>query len=223
MNKLAEHKLSAEAIGRTVNYVSATAYQHCAPHYHTCFVLWFWSFQKRKRDRSAAVQTEAHRQRQKERNRQNEGLYRKNRWRTDPFYRLDMSAKSTSWKLANMDIALAKRRDYEKRNKSNPIVRLKRSIRRHIQKAVSFGASSKRHSSSVYLGCTYAELRAHLESLWQPWMNWGNYGARWHIDHKLPLAAFDLQDDAQFRAACHFTNLQPLCAKLNMSKGKRML
>jgi hypothetical protein len=51
-------------------------------------------------------------------------------------------------------------------------------------------------------------------------MNWDNYGS-WHIDHKKPLAAFDLTKVEQFRQAVHYTNLQPLWRIDNLRKGKK--
>jgi hypothetical protein len=55
-------------------------------------------------------------------------------------------------------------------------------------------------------------------------MSWGNYGFRgWHIDHIIPLASFDLTDREQFLKACHHTNLQPMWAKENLSKGSKLV
>ena len=70
------------------------------------------------------------------------------------------------------------------------------------------------------LGCSIPELILHLEAQFRQkmcWENWGIYG--WHIDHRKPLASFDLTDREQFKQACHYTNLQPLWAKENLSKG----
>lgn len=74
------------------------------------------------------------------------------------------------------------------------------------------------------LGCTIEELKLYLESKFQPgmtWDNWGKYG--WHIDHVVPLSAFDLTDPVQLKQACHYTNLQPLWAADNLSKSNKLL
>lgn len=52
-------------------------------------------------------------------------------------------------------------------------------------------------------------------------MSFENYG-EWHIDHIRPLASFDLRDPDQVKAACHFSNLQPLWAAENIRKGARI-
>ncbi len=70
------------------------------------------------------------------------------------------------------------------------------------------------------LGCTISQLRAWLELFFTEGMTWDNYG-QWHIDHKRPLASFNLTDREQLLDACHFTNLQPLWAADNLSKGAR--
>ena len=51
-------------------------------------------------------------------------------------------------------------------------------------------------------------------------MSWDNYG-EWEIDHIRPLALFDLTDEAQFKEAASFKNLQPLWKKDNREKGAR--
>ena len=77
-------------------------------------------------------------------------------------------------------------------------------------------------SAITLLGCTIPELMARFETLFTDGMTWDNHGYdTWHIDHIRPLASFDLKEPAQQAAAFHYTNLQPLSAFDNLSKGAR--
>jgi len=49
-----------------------------------------------------------------------------------------------------------------------------------------------------------------------------NHG-KWHIDHIIPCALFDLSDSKQQAKCFHYTNLQPLWAHENLSKGAKIL
>ena len=50
-------------------------------------------------------------------------------------------------------------------------------------------------------------------------MSWDNHGHNtWHIDHVIPLSAFNLQDEEEYKIACHYTNLQPLSWQDNLKK-----
>jgi hypothetical protein len=51
------------------------------------------------------------------------------------------------------------------------------------------------------------------------WENWTHDG--WHLDHIQPLASFDLSNREQFLMAGHYTNLQPMWARDNFSKGSK--
>ena len=71
------------------------------------------------------------------------------------------------------------------------------------------------------------ELRAHLEVLWEPWMDWENYGpldpdARtWQIDHVVPQASLPFDDfgHPNFLPCWSLANLRPLESSLNFEKG----
>jgi hypothetical protein len=82
----------------------------------------------------------------------------------------------------------------------------------------------KNGSAIKDLGCSIPELKLYLESKFQMGMTWDNWSRDgWHIDHIKPLSSFDLTDRKQFLEAVHYTNLQPLWAKDNLSKGNRLL
>lgn len=116
------------------------------------------------------------------------------------------------------------KREYNKKRKAiDPGYKLSMLLRSRLCKAIK---RDQKSGSAVHdLGCSIADLRTYLESLWQPGMDWDNWSLKgWHIDHIVPLASFDLTNREQFLKACHYTNLQPLWALGkggNLSKGKR--
>ena len=77
------------------------------------------------------------------------------------------------------------------------------------------------------LGYDRQALRAAIESKLQPGMDWSNYGTEWHIDHIVPLAAFEVGPDFRItddavRVAFMLDNLRPLPSAANLSKGRRL-
>lgn len=135
----------------------------------------------------------------------------------------ELDKASPEWKalLASNTLFRSKNRErirgYEAKALENPEHRLRRALRNRFKSA--FKKGSKTGSAVRDLGCSVAELKERLESMFVSGMCWNNYGTVWHIDHIKPLASFDLSDREQFLAAVHFTNLQPLFAKDNLSKG----
>ena len=72
------------------------------------------------------------------------------------------------------------------------------------------------------LGFTADELKQHLESQFIDGMNWDALmRGEIHIDHKIPINNFKPQseDDPAFKECWALSNLQPLWAKDNLSKG----
>jgi len=98
--------------------------------------------------------------------------------------------------------------------------RLSVNLRSRVNKALK--GNYKSGSAVKDLGCTIPELKRHLESKFQEGMTWDNWSfIGWHIDHIKPLSSFDLTDRKQLLEACHYTNLQPLWANDNLSKGDK--
>jgi hypothetical protein len=87
-------------------------------------------------------------------------------------------------------------------------------------KTINFNKSSK---TSEILGCTFEEFKQHLESKFESWMSWENYGnpkdglfelnKTWDIDHITPLVTAKTEED--IIRLNHYTNLQPLCSYTN--------
>ena len=95
----------------------------------------------------------------------------------------------------------------------------KLSLRLRTRLRVALKHHYKAGSAVRDLGCSVPELKQYLESKFQPGMTWDNWShSGWHIDHIKPLAKFDLSNQEELLKACHYSNLQPLWAKDNLSK-----
>ena len=125
---------------------------------------------------------------------------------------------ATAWRRKNPD----KVREYWRRQRlrisADPSLRIANALRTRLLEALR--GRDKSRTTFELIGCSRHELVAHLEAQFQGGMTWENYG-EWHVDHKRPLAWFDLRKPSQQRRACHYTNLQPLWASDNWKKGAR--
>ncbi len=86
-----------------------------------------------------------------------------------------------------------------------------------------------------YLGYSMEDLKKHLESLFEPWMNWQNWGSyrletwddndpstwTWQIDHIIPHSEllYDSMEHPNFKKCWGMNNLRPLSAKQNVLDG----
>jgi hypothetical protein len=67
------------------------------------------------------------------------------------------------------------------------------------------------------------ELMDYLEGRFTEGMTRDNYG-KWHVDHIRPTSSFDFtgpDNEEQLHMAWNYTNLQPLWAADNISKGAK--
>jgi hypothetical protein len=107
---------------------------------------------------------------------------------------------------------------------SLPKARLDGAVSRAIRARIAKG-SKRRAKWETLVGYSINQLMAHLERQFLPGMTWENYGLRgWHIDHIVPLSAFNYEtpDHIDFKRAWALSNLRPLWARDNISKGGRL-
>jgi type I site-specific restriction endonuclease len=116
---------------------------------------------------------------------------------------------------------------FAKRYYSDPQYRMRAVLRRRFSAAIK---NRLKGGSAVYdLGCSIEDFVKYIENLFEPWMNWGNYGRycddklTWQLDHIMPLVNFDLTDPMQVKIACNYKNLRPLRAIDNLKRGKKGL
>jgi hypothetical protein len=115
-----------------------------------------------------------------------------------------------------------KKAQFEREKRKNLYKRLESQIR--CRTAIAMKGGPKLGKYEQYIGCSTEHLKKHLENQFRPGMTWGNWGrGGWHVDHILPVSSFDLSDPTQFFKAFHYSNLQPLWEKENLSKGSKIL
>ena len=108
------------------------------------------------------------------------------------------------------------------RLQNNVQVRLASRLRGRLREALRRAGAVKSVRMIKLVGCSIPFFMYYLEQQFAPGMMWSNYGFYgWHIDHIRPVASFDLTKPAQQRACFHYSNLQPLWGKDNISKGAR--
>ena len=113
-----------------------------------------------------------------------------------------------------------KRMDYKRTRKINdPLFFLQCKLHNIIYKAVKQNIIKDVSTLSV-LGCSCAEFKTHLESQFESWMTWENYGKYngepnygWDIDHIIPNSHATTEEE--LIKLNHYTNLQPLCSYVN--------
>ncbi len=116
-----------------------------------------------------------------------------------------------------------RRRRAALRRRTDPAYRMLLILRSSLKQALKLYAQGRKTTSVAKLiGCTVAELVAHIEAQWLPGMSWANHAPDgWHVDHKTPCAAFNLLDEDEQRRCFHYTNLQPLWADANRRKSAK--
>jgi len=131
-------------------------------------------------------------------------------------------ARQQKWRAANPEKVRQHLKNFHERHKNEPCYRIKRNLRRRINRYIS--GERKPGSTISDLGCSIEELKLYIESYFSlyPGMSWNNYGTEWHIDHFIPLTHFDLTCPMEYKEACHYLNLQPLWAVANMKKGSKI-
>lgn len=138
---------------------------------------------------------------------------------------------------ANTDKIAKKHNEYIKtRYKNDPTFRLRHNVSVSISKYLKKNNSSKNNQSCLqHLPYTIEELKIHLESLFESWMNWENQGLykasdwndndhttwKWQIDHIIPHSIFNYtsMDSEEFKACWSLDNLRPYSAKQNQLDG----
>tara|TARA_R110000868_G_scaffold179681_1_gene419867 strand:+ start:155 stop:814 length:660 start_codon:yes stop_codon:yes gene_type:complete len=122
-------------------------------------------------------------------------------------------------------VSRASQRSWSRKKYHNDLsYRLKTIVGVAVRHALKKQGGVKTGRTFEALPYTPQQLKEHLESQFQPWMTWENYG-EWEIDHIYPqsLLPYDSFDHPNFLKCWSLDNLQPLGKIENIIKSNKVL
>ena len=115
---------------------------------------------------------------------------------------------------------LLKRKNHNKRYNEDNLYRLKICVTSNIRQSFVLKGYSKKSKTFKILGCSFEDFKCHIESQFEDWMNWDNYGiynggekCGWDLDHIVPVSSAQCEED--IIRLNHHSNIQPLCSYVN--------
>lgn len=138
----------------------------------------------------------------------------------------NISEYNKKYRKENSDKIYKKQYQYNKNRRENdPLYKLTHNIRKNVRNAFKRNGFSKKSKTCEILGCTFEEFKQYLESKFEDWMSWSNYGLYngqynygWDIDHIIPVSTATTEEE--LLKLNHFSNLQPLCSYTNRNIKK---
>jgi hypothetical protein len=114
------------------------------------------------------------------------------------------------------------------RRREDPVLNLRFLVSSMVNKGMRKQNVTKNNSTWNALPYTPLQLREHLESQFDSWMNWDNHGCKegcWSIDHIIPQSSFkfDSMDHPDFQKCWALENLRPLDHWENVKKSNKIL
>ena len=129
--------------------------------------------------------------------------------------------KQKKWYLENKEsIILKQNNNYTKRINNDPLFKLRRAIKNNIYHAIKKSNLTKKTKTIEILGCQINNFKLRLESKFEDWMTWDNYGLYngelnygWDLDHIVPISTAVTEEEVL--KLNHYSNFQPLCSYIN--------
>ena len=109
----------------------------------------------------------------------------------------------------------------EERRKTDKLFDLKLNISNTIRTAIQKRYTKSRTTKDI-IGCSMEDFKNYIESQFESWMNWDNYGnvcetlqpnCSWDLDHIIPVSSAETEEEVYLLN--HWSNFQPLCSYKN--------
>ena len=115
---------------------------------------------------------------------------------------------------------------YNKRN-TDMLYNLKHNIACIIRAALKKKGYIKNDKTLAILGSSIEDFKIYFEKQFESWMTWenhgiytGQYNETWQIDHIEPISTG--LTEQEIIKLNHYTNLRPLCSRLNLEKSNKI-
>lgn len=162
-----------------------------------------------------------HKQKNKEWKMKNKEYVREYARNYDNEHREEKNQRNRKWRENNKDkVRIYQQKDYKKR-RNDAVLKLKGQVRNMLVRSFAKKGLRKSKKLEEIVKCDIDFLIKHLYQTFKD-----NYGYEWnekepvHIDHIIPLATANTEEDVI--KLCHYSNLQLLKAKHNLSKNKSL-
>lgn len=153
----------------------------------------------------------------------NENKERRNKYIKDysEQNKINIAEKSRNYYSKNKETVIPKTILYKKnKRKKDEFFRISENIRKAISKSFKSKGTKKNSKSTIILGCSFKEFKNLIESKFESWMTWENYGKYngtekfgWDLDHIIPISTAN--SEGELIKLNHHTNFQPLCSFIN--------
>ena len=120
-------------------------------------------------------------------------------------------------------IRIKRNEKQKERRENDPLYKLKGNTSSLIRQSLKLKGYLKESRTHEILGCSFEDLKTHLEKQFTDWMTWENYGnpkdgiyepnKTWDIDHIIPLSSAN--NEKELLELCNYLNLRPLCSHHN--------
>ena len=154
----------------------------------------------------------------------------------DEFYTISSLQCKSCIKKLRREYYLLNTEKIKERLKNDPVFKIRKTISRMVNVALKKKNVTKSGKSiTEYLTNSLQDIKIHIESLFEPWMNWQNQGTyvpenwddndqstfKWNLDHIIPQSdlPYTSMEDENFKKCWSLDNLRPLNAKQNVLDG----
>lgn len=143
------------------------------------------------------------------------------KYNNDPKFRVKKIAQACEYSKQNREKINERNRSwFRKKYRTDYNFRVSHNIRSMLNRVVNACGTNKSGSTFDALGYSAREFMEHIERQFVRGMSWGNHG-EWHIDHIVPVSWFVKNGETDPKVINALTNLRPMWASENVSKGNK--